>query len=198
VLPDPPTVQLPLRYDDPSGRFHIRSIDRDCEGRLLRFAGPDGGSIRARLVSEVPLANCKLRVPVPDAGAFRVLGWAPQGVVVAHPTGAHLVPLDAEARPETPRVLPPDVPLPAPLPGGRASTNGSCHVRATAIGVLLHDHRPGAGATLIRPGNWENLAGVARDAVVDETCSRMAVLTTTSAYLLSRSQGPAAPPPSPP
>jgi hypothetical protein len=164
---DPPaTVEGDLVLTDPSGRWAVVDVRRTCEGHVLvivRAAEVVSGVVAGRAVSE-PLLEP--RTPPPgsacprtlaagardDDGGWRIAGWAPQGVVAIRRDEVRLVPLTVDARPAgDPVALDPGTPVPAPLPPGRMSPDGSAYALVTPIGIVVrHDSR----ARAFRPASW--------------------------------------------
>jgi hypothetical protein len=170
---------------DPTGRFAVTDIHRTCQGYALHIVA------NADVVSGVvtgPAVSTPLLEPLPpppgsrceppaqgklpdtlrdDDGGFRVLGWAPQGIVAARADEIRVVPLTASAEPAgDATVLAEGTPLPAPLPPGSATPDGQAYALATPYGLVVR--RLGANGTtrLLRPKGWASQDGAVRESDV--------------------------------
>lgn len=146
---------LPIRSDD--RRFAVLGVRDRCarvEIALARALTDDSSlSFGSRQAAHtVPLfvddgASCPDR-PSP----WRVLGWAPQGLLAARASERRVVPLTTEALPTgAPMVLGASDPWPAPAQGGRITPDGSTWILERAEGVV---HVSPAGVALWRPAGW--------------------------------------------
>lgn len=182
---------------DPSGQLAVTSLEHTCTGYYVRIErAPTLGeryfslpSSAAALWPETPSAECGLKKSqkreIPQ-GLFSVLGWAPQGVIVALGSETRIVPLDLAGKPAgAPRALPPRSPLPAPLPTGQAAPDGARYVEATPFGVLVYNVREG-DAELWRPEGYLSLGKSVREAAVSPSGRRVAVVTGDTFYTLER------------
>ncbi|MCS6799138.1 MAG: hypothetical protein NZ898_11535, partial [Myxococcota bacterium] len=158
-----------VRILDPSGRFAATGIERGCEGYVLLVhsaAEVLGPVVAGRPIARVPLAprappahaHCPGDLPEAvraDTGGFHLLGWAPQGVLVARGGQLWLVPLDAEVRPAGPPTpIAPTEPVPAPVQAGAMAPDGSAWARVTPAGIAVHvTGQP--TARLYRPNGWD-------------------------------------------
>lgn len=182
------------RVVDPSGRFVVAAVYRSCEGYVLGISAVHGGTHSTPLlVQRDPPAG--VTCPQPglddsarrDDGGWRVLGWAPQGVVAARRDELRVIPLDLSARPAgTPETLTPGTPPPAPLPAGTASADGRFHVELRGPGVILHRVAEHAQPTLLWPEGWGAREGDVTDAAVSPSGRRVAVRRGDAVFLLSR------------
>lgn len=195
---DESALQLPqdALVRDPSGQLAVTALEHSCSGYSLRierapllgeryFAMP---GVSALLSPETasPDCNLKSRKSFVRAGVFSVLGWAPQGVVVALGSEVRIVPLDLAGKPAgSPRVLPERSPLPAPLPAGAASPDGGRYVEATPFGILVYNVRDGE-TELWRPEGYASLAKAAREAAVSPSGRRVVVISGDTFYTLGR------------
>lgn len=192
---------------DPSGRLAIVDVHRTCRGfalGIVNAANVVEGVVVGRYLSE-PLivtapapqgARCSDGVgTLPEAsrletGGYFVLGWAPQGAVVARRATVHIVPLDAngaangEATP-----LAEGTPAPAPFTAGAATADGSAYAFATPFGVVLRELVPRARVVLLRPEGWAAAQGSAGDVAVSSDARRVAVEKGGVVYLISRTGG---------
>ncbi len=150
VLPDAISPdETKLLVTDPTGRFAVASVGRNCEGYALSIVRTEqivgatviGAEVSHPLIERAPpLATCPAITPAArqDDGDFVVLGWAPQGVVVARREALFVVPLTVDGAPagESTR-LPPGTLPPAPLRPGAISGDGSLYAFMTPAGVVL-------------------------------------------------------------
>lgn len=194
ALDAPPTVphqDTNLLLTDPSGQFAATAIERTCDGYVVsiaRAAEVVAGVVAGRPVSTPLIAPAAApsgaRCPTlpddvrRDDGGFRILGWAPQGIVVARRDELRLVPLTVDAAAAGPaRTLGPSDPAPAPLLGGAATTDGSAYVLHTPRGLVLHHRGAREGAIrLLRPPEWDGAAVNPLDVVVSPNLDRIAYL----------------------
>jgi len=184
-----------LLVSDRSRRFAVVDIRRSCDGytlAIVRVEDVTGNVVIGQPVSE-PLLESKApprgaRCPeLPRAtreqdGGWKVLGWAPQGVVAARGVEVRLVPLSeqAEAAGE-PRVLRAG-PLPAPLPAGRYARAGHAHAAITSFGITVVELRGEGRAVLLRPEGWS--AEAASDVIISDDGARVAYLGGGRARLM--------------
>lgn len=182
---------------DPGGELAITAIEHACTGFSLRIErAPALGEPYVRL----PGASSAVLLPEsnpPDCGlqsahraqnaGFLVLGWAPQGAVVARGGQVRIVPLDLAGKPAgEPRSLDPATPLPAPLPSGAATPDGARYVEATPFGVVIYSVRS-AEVELWRPEGYLSLGKSAREAAVSPSGRKVAVvLGDNTFYWLER------------
>ncbi|MEO0326071.1 MAG: hypothetical protein AAF447_24190 [Myxococcota bacterium] len=189
---------LPLR--DVGLTRGVEGIVRRCAGYAARLVPTGLGRVAGAapetvLVAEAPLVPCPAVPPQGDDGGWRVLGWAPQGLLAARLAEAParvLVPLTADGRAAgAPEVLSAGEAPPVPLRGGRVTPDGRTFVLETRYGVL----RVRAGeSALWRPAGWDAFPGP-RAAAVDATGERVAVLAGDRVVLLLAAD--AAPPEEP-
>jgi hypothetical protein len=118
---------------------------------------------------------------------YQVLGWAPQGAVVARGGEAFVVPLTMAGAPAgEPVALPVETPLPAPLSGGAAALDGTRYAELTPFGVLVFE-RHGAAPALLRPDGFLTIAGAAEDVALSPSGKHVAVVAHGTTYILTRS-----------
>lgn len=184
---------------DPSGQLAVTAIERSCAGYVLRIErrpAPTPSYLRAPPVSTpllMPLQSPPGCTVLPEAarrddGGFRVLGWAPQGVVVVRGAERVLVPLDLEGKPAgDPRSLERGTPAPAPLPLGAALVDGSLHAEATPFGVLVYHAQ---GVSLLRPEGYDSAATNPTEVAVSPSGKRVAVVSGGRVLLLQRGAAP--------
>lgn len=181
---------------DPSGRFAVLDIVRTCDGVALRIVRSDdlvAGVLAGRPISE-PLVEalpppagiaCPRREPIPGATGFQLLGWAPQGIVVARASEVRVVPVTVQGEPAgAATVLEPSAALPAPLPSGPATPDGSHFAVATAYGILFVARSPGGKTRWIRPPGWEKAPFPIGDLALAPDASRIAVMRHDEIWLI--------------
>ncbi len=189
---------------DPSEQLAIVDVHRTCRGfslGIVHTANVVEGVVVGRYLSEPLLAPA----PTPqgarcvdgegtlpeasrlDAGGYLVLGWAPQGAVVAHGAEVRVVPLDASgAAIGEASVLAEGTPAPAPFTAGAATADGSAYAYSTPFGVVLRVLSPRAQLVLLRPEGWAAAEGAAGDVAVSSDARHVAVEKGGIVYLISR------------
>jgi hypothetical protein len=184
---------------DPGNRYAVVDLRRACHGYVLSIVPAQsvvGGVVAERPVSE-PLLESRPRpqgatgtgaacaVPAnlrTDDGGWRVLGWAPQGIVAARHEEVRIVPLDANARPAgPPTVLAPRTLPPAPLASGASTPSGSAYVLPTPFGILVRHLGPNPRTTILRvPGE-----GPITDASISPSATKIAAIRNGRSYFLT-------------
>ncbi len=183
---------------DPSGRLAVADVHRTCDGEVLSIV--PASSIVAGVVTGRPLSEPLLEPRAPPAGApcpnlpesarndddgWRVLGWAPQGVVAVRGEEMRVVPLTVDGKPAgPPDTLTPDTPPPAPLPAGAAATDAHAWVEATPWGVVLRTLSPHVRTVLLRPDGWTDAHGTPSDAAISPKGDRVAVMRGNQVYVI--------------
>ena len=178
------------RLRDPSGRFEVRSIERTCEGHVLQISDNGVPSTDA-MIERVPPpdgAHCPLTgAESEDAGGWRALGWAPQGILLTRGQDLRIVPLDVDGRPVgEPRTLAPGAPTPAPLPPGFISRAGQQLVELRGPAVFVRPLSGGDEPELLWPEGWGELEGTPSHAAVSPSGRRVAVVRDGRVFLLER------------
>jgi hypothetical protein len=190
----PPSASDPL-IRDPSGQLVVSALERTCEGIAARIerAPPRGSDyVTAPALSWpvlLPLpstAGCSRGGGRPEDFGYRVLGWAPQGLVAVRGSEVRLVPLagDGRANGEV-RLLAPDAPRPAPLPAGSATIDGARYVEATPHGVLVFGPSS-ARVELWRPEGYAAIAREPLEAAISPSARRVAVVSGATVFLIER------------
>lgn len=192
---------------DPGARLAIVDVHRTCRGfalGIVNAANVVEGVVVGRYLAEPLIAAA----PVPqgsrcdgdvgtlteaarlDAGGYFVLGWAPQGAVVARGAEVRIIPLDANgAAIGEPSVLAAGTPAPAPFPAGAATADGSAYAFATPFGVVLRELVPRARVVLLRPEGWAAAQGNPGDVAVSSDARQVAVEKGGVVYLIGRTGG---------
>lgn len=179
-----------LRVLDPSQAYAVAGIERRCAGHVLEVvpasslvAGQVLGSAHSRplLAPREPPAGAPCPDLTPalrrDDGGFRVLGWAPQGVVATRQGALFVVPLDVSAQPVgPPEALVPGTLPPAPLPAGSITSTGLHVVELRGVGVVVHRVAPTPQARLLWPEGWARREGEVSDPAISPSGRRVAVL----------------------
>lgn len=181
-----PSFAIDARIVDPSGHLVLRAIERRCDGTVLVVAplssstldGPvlDGHTALfsprpAPIGVACPDMTAALRA---DDGGYVPLGWAPQGVLVAHLGELMLVPLDMRGElAGSASVLPPDAPAPAPVMPGAASSDVSHYALLTDHGILVVHRGGSAASVLVRPTGFSR-QGTAIDVAISPSGHRLA------------------------
>lgn len=198
-VPSSKTEHGSLLITDPSGKHAVVDVHRSCRGyelTLVRSSDIAAGVVAGRAVSKPLLeprappagAPCPGRVPKAmreQNGDWRVLGWAPQGIVAAQGDIVRVVPLTVQAKPAgEPTVLAEGTPMPAPLPPGAATPDGEAYVLGTPYGVLLHRVAPQRSTSLLRPDGWQDAEGEVASVAVAPDLSRVALMRGRQVWLM--------------
>ncbi|MET0343428.1 MAG: hypothetical protein ABW252_20625 [Polyangiales bacterium] len=182
---------------DPSGQLIAAAIERGCDGSAVRIerAPPRGSDyVSSPAVALASLTPSSAAAPATGCGrpsgradeSHALLGWAPQGLLVAHGSELRLVPLGGDGRPlGAPRVLAFDAPRPAPVAAGVATSDASRWVEATPAGVLVYGPR-GTDVALLRPDGYAAIAKGPLEAAVSPTGRRVALVAGGAVYVLER------------
>jgi len=179
-------VMPPVR--DPGGRFAVRAVRVTCAGFEAEV-----GPIRGKQTHRVPIerrsgnAPCKTPIDRP-ASVFEwaVLGWAPQGLVVASGDLLRVVPLNAFAKPAgSPIDLRTGSPLPAPIRGARITADGSRYVIPHPEGIVVRDWRGGGAGLWLRPADWNAVPGELRSIAISPDGRSVAVQKGNEIRLLT-------------
>lgn len=188
------------RVLDPSGTYAVAAVERRCAGHVLVVVPAAtywGGGVVLGAHSTPLLAQreppggapCPDLTPAlrDDDGGFRVLGWAPQGVVAARGGSLSVVPLDLSAQPAgPPEVLGAGTLPPAPLPAGAITSDGRFLVEVRGVGVVVHRTAPRGAPQLFWPEGWAALEGPVTDPAVAPSGRRVAVLRGGRVRILER------------
>lgn len=184
---------------DPSGRFAVTAIERTCDGYVLTVVR--AGDVVAGVVAGRPVATPLLspRAPPPgsrcptlpadvrrDDGGYRVVGWAPQGVVAVRGSETRVVPLTVEGQPAgSPRLLGDGDPTPAPILGGGATSDGAAYALSTPHGIAVHRRGEASQTVLLKPDGWESGGVSALDVVVSPGLDRVAYVRSGRVHTLA-------------
>lgn len=181
---------------DPSGRLAAAGIERTCDGYVVRIvdaqlaAAGGGRAVSKPLLAPQPAPGRCTSIPPGqrhENGGFRLLGWAPQGVLAARRDELRLVPLTMAGAPAGPaRVLPATTPAPAPLPSGRATPDGRKYVEGSEQGVLVFSRGGKPDVQLWRSSDWDSLPGAVGDVAISPSGRQVAFVRGLRAYVLSK------------
>jgi hypothetical protein len=203
VTPAPPE-QGEVLLREPGGALAIVDVHRTCRGYVLGIvpassvvAGVFVGAYTAEpLVAEAPPppgARCDgatSALPAAsrrDHGGFRVLGWAPQGALVAQGAVLRVVSLAPGGVPNGDvTLLEEGVPAPAPLPAGAVDASGTAHAWATPFGVVVHERGARARVALLRPEGWAEVGATAGDVAISADARSVAVAVGGTVRLMAR------------
>ena len=173
---------------DPDGRFAVRSVRLTCAG-FEAEVGPIRGKQTHRVPIERRASNAPCKTPIDrPASVFEwaVLGWAPQGLVVASGDLLRVVPLNAFAKPAgSPIDLRTGSPLPAPIRGARITADGSRYVIPHPEGIVVRDWRGGGAGLWLRPADWNAVPGELRSIAISPDGRHVAVQKGSEIRLLT-------------
>jgi hypothetical protein len=173
---------------DPEGRYAVRAVRATCIGFEAEL-----GPVRSKQTHRVPIdrraGNVPCKTPIDrPASVFEwaVLGWAPQGLVVASGDLLRVIPLNAFAKPAgRPIDLNAGSPLPAPIRGARITADGSRYVIPHAEGIVVRDWRGGGAGLWLRPADWNAVPGELRSIAISPDGKRVAVQKGSEIKLVS-------------
>jgi len=137
---------------DPSGDYSAR-LSRRCAGIELEIVdafAPGPARTRYQVVELPAPAPCEA-TPDDPTHPWRILGWAPQGLVLGAPGRRRVAGVVAGPRVESADDLGLTTPPPAPLRGPRITPNGSVWIVETPLGVMRYE---GARMKLWWPEDW--------------------------------------------
>ncbi|MCB9598894.1 MAG: hypothetical protein H6722_21845 [Sandaracinus sp.] len=117
-----------------------------------------------------------------DARPWRIVGWAPQGLLAARLGERRVVPITTDGLPAgDPVVLDADAPWPAPARGGRVTPDGDTWILERPEGVLVFS---GGRVELWRPEGWAQ-GPAPSAAAVSADGTEVAVLRGDAIWILS-------------
>lgn len=182
----PADAMSPAR--SPNGRFVVRDVRVTCVGFEAEI-GPVLGKRTQRIAIERRSRTVPCRTPIDrPATAFEwaVLGWAPQGLVVASGDQLRVVPVDEVGKPAgTPTKLRTGSPLPAPVRGSRITPDGTRYVIPHPEGVVVRDWQRGGSGLWLRPSDWGQVPGALRALAISPSGKRIAVQKGNEIRLLT-------------
>jgi hypothetical protein len=180
------------RIRDPQGALFVLGLKRTCAGITFQAARSDApsegptppqGVKSAVLVKAATDPSCREAALDDEVRDYSVLGWAPQGVLVARGSEVRILPLSVDgAALGEPRVLPPEAPRPAPISSGVATPDASRHVYALPYGVVIYGQQ---GNELWRPAGYAELFPNITDVAISPSARRVAVVAKRRVYVLS-------------
>lgn len=183
--PIPDAGLAPIR--DPNDNLSVFRVRRTCAGVVADLLPAD--RLGTGMIFERPVASPLIAIEgdedctegeASEAARWRVLGWAPQGLVVALDGRRSLVTLQEDGS-AAGRPQPLSGPVPAPLEGGRITPNGDVWIEETPFGVLYHGP---SGDELWRPEGWSELDEPPLAAAVSADGERVAVLRGRSVWVI--------------
>lgn len=154
------------RILDPSGKFFVHKIAHSCEGvtlTIMATADVVGGIVAGRPTATPVLKRSRPDTPCDPSRldkdnlfGLKILGWAPQGIVLARDEALFVVPMTQTGQSAGDAVpLDETTPVPAPLAPGWANVNASAYALPSPAGIVIY--RPGSGAAqplIVRPHHW--------------------------------------------
>ncbi len=179
----------------PSSEYELVAIERRCAGTVLVLAPVAGEIAATRKTALVASRRAPLGTPCPeltpalraDDDGWRVLGWAPQGVLVARHTELRLVPLDIAAEPMgEPITLEEGAVIPAPIAPGAATSDARALVYSVPGGFVLVEFAPERRASFIRPAAHGDVEGMSFDVAVSPSTARIAWIAEGRVFWLER------------
>jgi hypothetical protein len=183
-----PEADIMPAVRDPDGRFAVRSVRMTCAG-FEAEVGPIRGKQTHRVPIERRASNAPCKTPIDRAASvfeWAVLGWAPQGLVVASGDLLRVVPLNAFAKPAgSPIDLRTGSPLPAPIRGARITADGSRYVIPHPEGIVVRDWRRGGAGLWLRPADWNAVPGELRSIAISPDGRHVAVQKGSEIRLLT-------------
>jgi hypothetical protein len=183
-----PEADIMPAVRDPDGRFAVRSVRMTCAG-FEAEVGPIRGKQTHRVPIERRASNAPCKTPIDRAASvfeWAVLGWAPQGLVVASGDLLRVVPLNAFAKPAgSPIDLRTGSPLPAPIRGARITADGSRYVIPHPEGIVVRDWRGGGAGLWLRPADWNAVPGELRSIAISPDGRHVAVQKGSEIRLLT-------------
>ncbi len=197
--------------DDATHAHTISEIERACAGTslvvrpvfgpldspsdarslaLIEPRTPPAGAVCTDLATDQGLSIAQRH----DANGWRVLGWAPQGALVARGSTLVMTPLDVNgASVGAPTTLADDEPAPAPIASGCATSDASAWAFVSSVGIALY--RRGQTPALVVPTGFDHADGIAVDVAVSPSATRLAWIAAGRLHWVDLS-APAPPPPS--
>jgi hypothetical protein len=162
----------------PNGRFVVRDVRVTCLGFEAEI-GPVLGKNRQRVPIERRPKTVPCRTPIDRPATefeWSVLGWAPQGLVVASGDQLRVVPVDERGKPAgNPVDLRAGSPLPAPVRGSGITPDGTRYVIPHPEGVVVRDWQRGGSGLWLRPSNWAEVPGSLRALAISPSGKRIAL-----------------------
>jgi hypothetical protein len=188
-------AQGALGIVSPSRAYELVAIERRCVGTVLVIAPVTRGIAATQKTALVaprrapPRASCPDLTPAlrADDDGWRVLGWAPQGVLLARQTELRLVPLDMNAEPMgEPIVLESGAVIPAPIAPGAATSNAHALAYSAPGGLVLVEFAPERRVSFIRLAAHGNTEGMSFDVAVSPSTARIAWIAEGRVWWLER------------
>ncbi|MEM9731054.1 MAG: hypothetical protein AAF997_20950 [Myxococcota bacterium] len=172
----------------PDGRFRATGVRVTCAGFEAVIA-PTGGKRTHRVTIERVAPNTPCRTPIDrpaSIGEWTILGWAPQGLIVARGDRLRIVPLSADAKAAgKPSEVRPGSPLPAPVRGPGITSTGTRYVIAHPEGLVVRDWKKGGTGLWLRPPDWDSVPGEVRSVALSPDGQRAALQKGSEIRLVS-------------
>ena len=162
----------------PNGRFAVRGVRVTCAG-FEAEVGPILGKRTHRVLIERRPGTIPCQTPIDrpaSALEWAVLGWAPQGLLVASGDLLRVVPLNELGKQAgRPVELQAGNPLPAPIRGARVTPDGARYVIPHSEGIVIRDWRKGGAGLWLRPSDWSTVPGELRSVAISPDGKRVAL-----------------------
>jgi len=173
---------------DPTGRFTVSGVRATCAGFEAEVT-PVGSKRTHRIPIDRSRAGTPCKSPVDRPASvleWVVLGWAPQGLVVASADRLRIVPIGPAGKPAgSPVDLEAGSPLPAPIRGPGITPDGARYAIPHAEGIVVRDWKTGATGLWLRPKDWDGVPGPVRSIAISPDGQRIAVQKGTEIRLMS-------------
>jgi hypothetical protein len=180
------------RIRDPQGTLFVLGLKRTCGGILFQAARSDAPSEgplppqaikSALLVKAAADPSCREAALSDEVRDYKVLGWAPQGVLAARGSEVRILPLTVDGTPlGESRVLAHDAPRPAPISPGIATPDASRYAYALPFGVVVYGQQ---SSELWRPTGYAELFPSITDIAISPSGRRVAIVAKRRVYVLS-------------
>lgn len=179
----------------PSAEYRLVGIERRCIGTVLVIESSSASVATTRKTALLAPRRPPPGAPCPDLNprfrsdddGWRVLGWAPQGVLVARDLELRLIPLDLEANPlGEPVILERGAAIPAPIAPGPATSDGRAFVYSAPGGWVVVELAPERQVSFVRAMAHGDARGVNVDVAVSPSTRRIAWVADGRVWWLER------------
>lgn len=172
------SVEVVPATRSPNGRFAVRGVRVTCAG-FEAEVGPILGKRTHRVLIERRPGTVPCQTPIDrpaSALEWAVLGWAPQGLLVATGDLLRVVPLNELGKQAGRAVeLEAGSPLPAPIRGARVTPDGGRYVIPHPEGIVIREWRKGGAGLWLRPSDWSTVPGELRSVAISPDGRRIAL-----------------------